>query len=342
MLKNKNNPLISIILPVYNGQKFLDQAILSCLEQTYSNLELIIVNDASTDASLQIAEKFQELDGRIKIISNNSNFLLPASLNVGHIAAKGDFVTWTSDDNILKPDFLNSLYDALVYSNCDVVYSNYDIIWEDGNVKRTHTTGPLNKMLFGDFIGASFLYKMEVFKVVKGYDEDLFLVEDYHFFLKACIKFKFYHLHENLYQYRIHKESLTGKIQNDNAFKERHKQALMIMYKDIGKEVSLDPKTIKLIIDLYFNDPVSIQNYLDNYNIIKKDISNFESTIEGQKNDLSSIFYLQEAIRRNWLTFKKEQTPINLYKVILKQNGLLFSDKFNRNATLKLIYLCLT
>jgi len=329
-------------LPVYNGQKFLKQAIVSCLEQTYSNLELIIVNDASTDNSLQIAKKFQQADCRIKIISNDKNLLLPASLNIGHRAAKGNFVTWTSDDNKLKPNFLQSLYKALIQAKCDVVYSNYDIIWEDGKIKRTHNTGDLNKLLFGDCIGASFLYKMDVFNEVKGYDEKLFLVEDYHFFLKAGLKFKFYRLNKNLYQYRIHKESLTGKIQNDNAFNDRHKQALAAMYKDITKELSLDPITIKLIIDLYFNDPVSIKSYLDNYNIIKTDISNFESTIEGQKKDLSSIFYLQEAIRRNWLTFKKEQTPINLYKVILKQNGLLFSDKFNRNATLKLIYLCLT
>lgn len=321
----------------------MDQAILSCLEQTYSNLELIIVNDASTDASLQIAEKFQGKDARIKIISNKSNLLLPASLNLGHIAAKGDFVTWTSDDNILKPDFLNSLYDSLVYSDSDVVYSDYDIIWEDGEFKRTHTTGPITKLLFGDFIGASFLYKMDVFKGVKGYDENLFLVEDYHFFLKASLKFKFFHLNKNLYQYRVHKESLTGLIHNDSTYKERHKRALMLMYKDVSRELNLSSETIELIINLYFNNPISIKKYLTQFNVLKKDIENFEHKLKfSTQIENGSIHYLKEGVRRNWLNFKKEQSFINLFKVILNQNSLLFNYKFNRNATIKLIYLCLT
>lgn len=330
-------------MPVYNGQKFLEDAIISCLQQTYCNFELIIVNDASTDDSLKIAEKFQQIDGRIKILSNETNQLLPASLNAGHRKAEGEFVTWTSDDNILKPNFLTSLYYALITNECDVVYSNYDMVWEDGTFKRSHNTGPVSNLLFGDVIGASFLYKMGVFNEVQGYDEKLFLVEDYHFFLKACLKFKFYHLDDNLYQYRIHKASLTGKIHNEIAFKERHKKALIIMYNDIASEVGLSEKTIKLIIDLYFNKPISIKKYLENYNIIKKDIRNFELKIEKTKEeDVHSIFYLQEAVRRNWLKFKKEQTAKNLLIIVFKQNSLLFSAKFNRNATFKLIYLCLT
>ena len=70
---NSRRELISIILPVVNGEKYLAQSIKSCLDQTYANLELIIVNDCSTDGSLVIAESFAAKDERVRVISNNNN-----------------------------------------------------------------------------------------------------------------------------------------------------------------------------------------------------------------------------------------------------------------------------
>ena len=85
---------------MYNGEQYLTQAIGSCLQQTYKNIELIIVNDCSTDATLSIAKSFADNDSRVKVITNEINKRLPASLNIGHNIAKGEFLTWTSDDNL--------------------------------------------------------------------------------------------------------------------------------------------------------------------------------------------------------------------------------------------------
>jgi len=330
--------LISIVLPVYNGEKYLEQALQSCLNQTYKNFELIIVDDASKDNSLSIAKKFENNDNRIKVLSNENNLSLPGSLNVGHKHAIGKFVTWTSDDNILKPDFLSSLYKAITRENCDVVFSDYDIIWADGSHKRVHNTGPLTKLILGDIIGASFLYKMNVFNELEGYNRDLFLVEDYHFFLRASLKFKFYHLEENLYQYRIHEKSLTGKIARNKDYTARHEKALEMMFADIGSKINLGDKTIKLILDLYFNKPISLKVYAENSKIIKSDIYLYQNALKT-KEKKSSIFFLEEAIRNSWFLNKKEHTVTNLLRVLLKQKSLL-GNSFNRNSTLKLIYLC--
>jgi len=101
--------LISIVLPVYNGEKYLAVAIDSFLNQTHSNFELIIVNDCSKDSSLAIVERYAARDARIKIINNRENKKLPASLNIGHQLAKGEYITRTSDDNIAKANFLECL-----------------------------------------------------------------------------------------------------------------------------------------------------------------------------------------------------------------------------------------
>ena len=104
---------VSIILPVYDGQKHITNAINSILNQTYSNWELIIVNDCSTDNTLQIAEKFAQTDSRIKVYSNERNLKLPMTLNAGFRHATGDYFTWTSDDNMFKPEAIEVLVDYL-------------------------------------------------------------------------------------------------------------------------------------------------------------------------------------------------------------------------------------
>jgi glycosyltransferase involved in cell wall biosynthesis len=96
-------PLVSIILPTYNGSQYLSEAIESCLHQTYENWELILVDDCSTDATPQIIGRYVGRDPRIRSIRHASNKKLPEALNTGHAAAQGEYLMWTSDDNRLLP-----------------------------------------------------------------------------------------------------------------------------------------------------------------------------------------------------------------------------------------------
>src|SRR5438552_1877085 len=95
--------LVSIVLPTYNRAHFLAGAIRSCLAQTYRNLEVIVVNDGSSDDSSRIVHEFAREDRRVRYVYQQ-NQKLPAALNTGHRLARGSYLTWTSDDNRFDPD----------------------------------------------------------------------------------------------------------------------------------------------------------------------------------------------------------------------------------------------
>ena len=99
-------PKISIILPTYNGQLYIREAIESVIKQIFKDWELIIVDDCSSDNTLDIIKEYEKLDSRIRVIHNEVNKKLPASLNIGFSYAKGEYFTWTSDDNLYLPSAL--------------------------------------------------------------------------------------------------------------------------------------------------------------------------------------------------------------------------------------------
>ena len=91
----KRNPLVSIVLPTHNGARYLEQAVQSCLDQTYRNWELIIVDDASTDETPALIARLVAADSRIRSIRNEVNQKLPGALNTGFAQARGEYLTWT-------------------------------------------------------------------------------------------------------------------------------------------------------------------------------------------------------------------------------------------------------
>jgi len=210
-----NTPDISIILPVYNGSALLPRAIHSIISQTFKNFELIIVDDCSTDNSLDVAQDFAAKDNRIKIIQNPCNQKLPASLNNGFAASKGAFLTWTSDDNFYYPNALERMHKELIYSGVDLIYADYDTIDVNGAVlKQTKLKKP-NHLFMRNQIGACFLYKRKILDNLGGYRTDLFCAEDYEYWMRIWTKgFKLRHIPECLYAYTDNPMSLTSTKRN--------------------------------------------------------------------------------------------------------------------------------
>ena len=120
--------LISIVLPIYNGEKYMKQSIDSVINQTYANWELLIVDDGSTDNTAAIAREYAEKDNRIKYYKNPQNMRLPKTLNRGFSLATGDYLTWTSDDNYYYPTDLEKMYTTLVRQNAEFVFASCDVI----------------------------------------------------------------------------------------------------------------------------------------------------------------------------------------------------------------------
>lgn len=202
--------MVSIVLPVYNGEKYIEQSIESVLGQSYQNIELIIVNDCSTDRTIEIVKKYALKDKRIKIIENFVNLKLPRTLNVGFAAASGEYYTWTSDDNIYEPKAIEKMVQALENQlKYDMVYANYTNIDIDGNVISSVALKQPENLLMGNTIGACFLYTRKIAEKVGEYDVNLFLSEDYDFWIRLFREGNILHIEDYLYFYRIHEASLT-------------------------------------------------------------------------------------------------------------------------------------
>jgi len=257
-------PLISIILPTYNGSRYLKKAIESCLCQSYTNIELIVVNDCSTDDTAAILEHYSNLDKRVKVIHNAVNLKLPTSLNKGFSVAAGEYFTWTSDDNLFAKGALQALLDTIRSTGSDIVYSSYRLINESGD-RMDKFGGIPEEILFKCVIGACFLYKRGVHEELGGYDEAKFRMEDMDFWLRAVPKFKTRYIDRpDLYSYRKHSNSLTAAIYSDiekyQQYRKDHFESFKAFFNE-GLKAGLSDEEIFLHIELYFEDIVKNKNW---------------------------------------------------------------------------------
>ena len=205
----KDRPEISIVMPVYNGERYLREAVESIIAQDFEEWELILVNDCSTDGTPAVMEEYQSRDKRIRVIHNEKNQKLPRSLNIGFAQAKGCYFTWTSDDNRYKPQALGTMYQYLeLHQDAGLVFADMDYIDETG-AKIGSVSRNAEEIWSSNCVGACFLYRREVAENVGGYVADLFLVEDYDYWLRIAKRFSIAHLPQCLYEYRNHGTSLT-------------------------------------------------------------------------------------------------------------------------------------
>jgi len=209
-------PLVSIVLPTHNGSRYLEQALKSCVDQTYPNWELIVVDDASTDRTPRILAHFVKADSRIRSIRHEQNRKLPAALNSGFELAKGEYLTWTSDDNLYRPRAIERMVAYLERRpQISLVYTDYSVIDDAGNVTTQEKVAPPDLLTSCNPVGACFMYRREVYEELGGYATDLFLAEDYEFWVRVSCAFKMEPLHEDLYLYRRHDSSLSARHSQD-------------------------------------------------------------------------------------------------------------------------------
>lgn len=225
---------VSIVLPVYNGEKYVRESIDSILAQELSDWELIIVDDCSTDHTGEIVKRYAGMDSRIKIIHNRENKRLPMSLNIGFRQASGEYLTWTSDDNKYMPNALRVMADYLdVNSSEYMVCADMRYIDAEGCVTGVFEGFDGSKMYLQNNIGACFLYRREILKTVGEYDRDLFGIEDYDYWVRIYQKYgNIGHLGQQLYDYRRHDEGLTVQKANlirkqKAAFRLKHIKEIM-------------------------------------------------------------------------------------------------------------------
>jgi len=212
-----SSPKISVILPSFNGERWLSASIQSVLMQSEVDWELIVVDDCSSDGTYEIARDFCDKDSRVRVIRNSSNKKLPRSLNVGFSQAKGRYLTWTSDDNLFKPDALKQMGNYLDGNpEVDMVAFNMDVINDEGEFLYEWTSfWPQRSVIdlsYGSNVGAAFMYSRRVLSKIGEYNEEMFCAEDYEYWVRLALNGTVRYVDEiNIYQYRVHSQTLTNQ-----------------------------------------------------------------------------------------------------------------------------------
>lgn len=229
--------LVSIVLPVYNGEQYLRESIDSVLAQTYTNWELLILDDGSTDQTAAIADEYVRRDSRIHYYRNPQNLRLPRNLNRGFRLSRGQYLTWTSDDNRYKPTAIERMVRALEdHPTAQFVFASCRIIDENGVPFEyiTVNKNSLKSIVGSDSVGACFLYTREVYETVGDYDPDFKMVEDFDYWQRIFAKFHVTIIEDYLYEYRLHRASLTG-TRDESSFQEILEKMLLKNRPAFGK-----------------------------------------------------------------------------------------------------------
>lgn len=230
--------LVSVIMPVYNGDKFLAAAIESVLKQTHKNIELIIVDDGSSDRSFAIAKRFASRDKRVKVLTNIQNKGIPLTLNKAIKNSTGDFIARVDADDVIHPRRLKSQVEFLK-RNTDLVAvgSWVNEINEHGDVigKRE---APLKHQEIYEMMGyvngiqnpsAMFNRKM-VPKSFEWYKKDHEICEDLDLFFRIVKYGKFANIPDYLTSYRIHNDNISLKNTKQTYWKTDEIRSYAIRY----------------------------------------------------------------------------------------------------------------
>lgn len=129
-------PLISVIVPVYNIENYLSACVHSLLAQTYRNLEILLIDDGSTDGSGKLCDEFQQRDDRITVI-HKQNAGVADSRNTGLDAMHGDYYCFVDGDDTVHPDYIETMYSLLIEYKADIAMCMYHFTWTDGKQLRT-------------------------------------------------------------------------------------------------------------------------------------------------------------------------------------------------------------
>lgn len=287
-----NKPKVTIVLPVFNGERFIADCINSIQMQTYTNWELIIVNDCSTDNTYNIIKSYEKNDNRIRIINNKINSKLPKSLNIGFSCATGEYYTWTSDDNIYKQKAIEYMVRKLESNpDIDFISCQYDFIKENGSYKSSNLINsiyynildllsgntPLKpyyikdskkvkypnifsffqrnslELIRSNNIGACFLYRKSIAEKVGEYDTSVFCAEDYDYWCRMSLLCNVLYDNKNLYSYRINSQSLTTtKANKVKELKQKIREKYAILYFD--KYLLTDKQRIVILLNFYLEE----------------------------------------------------------------------------------------
>ena len=207
---SKKEPLVSVIMPVFNQAKTLELAILSICNQTFKDWELILIDDFSSDESISIMKKLAVKDMRLKIIQNKKNFGLAKSLNIGIDNSNSKYVARMDADDISESNRFKKQVRTLNTNSIDVLGSNATLINSEGlkiglsNLPLRNTDIVEDIYKRNPFIHSSVMMKRSFLTRTNGYDNRLRKKQDYDLWVRGLNFGRYKNLKEPLLMYRAH------------------------------------------------------------------------------------------------------------------------------------------
>jgi glycosyltransferase involved in cell wall biosynthesis len=186
------SPLVSIVIPCYKGSRFLAEAIESCLQQTYAEFEVIVVDDASPENDGEIADRFAARDTRVRVLRHPVNGAVSRAFNTGFHAAQGDLFTRLAQDDRFRNDALAIMVRRLeAEPDVGLVYCNMQLIDANGQyLLDLRCEEPKRALLPCDRMGVCVLWRRTVWQAVGPFNPRFDTAEDYEFFLRVSRRFR--------------------------------------------------------------------------------------------------------------------------------------------------------
>lgn len=317
-----NLPLISIIVPVYNAQKFLNRCVDSLISQTYENIEIILVNDGSKDDSGAICDSFAQKDSRVKVI-HKENGGVSSARNLGLDTATGEYIAFVDADDYVDKDMYKKLYDNAVSTGSDISMCSYALEDKEGNIidksnnselfeftrsemvkhmlmQKLYTCSPWNKLLKADTIN-NIRFDTHVL-----HNEDLLFIYQA---MKNCNKAVF--MDKPLYFYCYNENSAARVSYSDKNTTMLIAQDFVLS--DIGEAMP----------DIY---DVALTEY------VKTMIFNLTAIAKGNYKNKEYIRKLKKAVRQNLSFFWKSYVAkgYKIYALVISVSFNLYKSIFCR------------
>jgi len=248
MLFRDQKPLVSISIPTYNGAKYIEDTLNCAINQSYTNIEIIITDDQSTDNTLEICNAFAAKDKRIKVFQNKINLGLLGNWCevVDKTSKESDWIKFLFQDDLMEPNTVLKMINAALTHNVDFVLTDRQYIFENGTtevVKEAYAKMPQTGKIFkrskkySPEETASLIAKNDFFQNCLGeppcilfkkskyshsdYPTEFLQTIDYLFILEKILKDNFYFVNEKLIQFRIHSSSQTNKNAKEESLYKR-------------------------------------------------------------------------------------------------------------------------
>ena len=341
-------PKVSVIIPVYNAEGYLRGCLDSIVSQTLKDIEIICINDCSTDRSLSILKEYAQKDKRIKIIDFEVNKGVGIARNTGIDRACGKYIGFVDSDDFIDSDFYEKLYNKTKETDADAVKGNiYNYNNETGITELTAFYDMNNKIkenqLYFYYGFTSAIYKKDFINQFNiRFPQNINYFEDPYFSISACLNYKnLSFVEDTKYYYRQHTKNSSSNHLTESNFKDFHSVALKIIHILNNKKLSKENYLIifkflyNFVLNNYYNTQVesALREYMFDIIVEMLLASKYQLQIPGflYKKFLENVMegkYYDTILKeyKNYDYINKEKTLIKILVSYIKPSFLFKTD----------------